>query len=493
LDLVQNVFTGSAATHACFCELQAHKAEPRFAGTWRTAATTVAGAETNTNSSQGSVVMRLRTFLAVLPAMSLLILPTAAFGQSWLDVVKDRATQEVIDAGIEVAENAVRCVATDQACIDQAQQEGKEVVVTNKKGKPLPPDQQPKPAQSSGSKEGAASTAASKPAAAGNQPNLTAVKSDFIPGEKTIFFDDFSDMAGGEPPPHWKVRGGTAELYTGEGIRQLNLPTHGMYVSPNLKGLPKNFTLEMDLKFGTQTGNGNGMIWRFMRLPDGPQTLLINTRVQEGGTRLIVYAGNADNPENVADTIVKVSPDEPIQFALWVQDGRIRLYMNGIRAMDVNQIALEQINYIDVEAVVEPETPGAYAGIRRARFAETSPDFGKVIMSGRYVTYGILFDTDSDRIKPESAATIKMIASGMQANAGVNFLIEGHTDSSGDAAHNMDLSKRRAEAVKSVLVSQFSIDAARLTTAGLGSSKPVASNNTPQGRADNRRVEIVRQ
>ena len=437
--------------------------------------------------------MRLRTSLAVLPAMSLLIFSTAAFGQSWLDVVKDRATQEVIDAGIEVAENAVRCVATDQACIDQAQQEGKEVVVTNKKGKALPPDQQPKPAQSSGSKEGAASTAASKPAAAGNQPNLTAVKSDFIPGEKTIFFDDFSDMAGGEPPPHWKVRGGTAELYTGEGIRQLNLPTHGMYVSPNLKGLPKNFTLEMDLKFGTQTGNGNGMIWRFMRLPDGPQTLLINTRVQEGGTRLIVYAGNADNPENVADTIVKVSPDEPIQFALWVQDGRIRLYMNGIRAMDVNQIALEQINYIDMEAVVEPETPGAYAGIRRTRFAETSPDFGKVIMSGRYVTHGILFDTDSDRIKPESAATIKMIASGMQANAGVNFLIEGHTDSSGDAAHNMDLSKRRAEAVKSVLVSQFSIDAARLTTAGLGSSKPVASNNTPQGRADNRRVEIVRQ
>ena len=266
-----------------------------------------------------------------------------------------------------------------------------------------------------------------------------------------------------------------------------------MYVSPNLKGLPRNFTLEMDLKFGTQTGNGNGMIWRFMRVPDGPQTLLINTRVQEGGTRLIVYAGNADDPENVADTIVKVSPDEPIQFALWVQDGRIRIYMNGIRAMDVNQIALEQINFIDMEAVVEPETPGAYAGIRKARFAETSPDFGKVIMSGRYVTHGILFDTDSDRIKPESAATIKMIASGMQANPGVNFLIEGHTDSTGDAAHNMDLSRRRADAVKSVLVSQLGIDAARLTTAGLGASKPIASNNTAQGRAENRRVEIVRQ
>ena len=437
--------------------------------------------------------MRSRTARVLLPAMSFLFLSTGAFSQSWLDVVKDRATQEVINEGFEVAEGAVRCVVTDQACIDQAQQEGKDVVVTNKKGKPLPPDQQPKPGQPAASTSGTTASAAPKPAAAGGQPNLTAVKSDFIPGEKTIFFDDFSDMVGDEPPPHWKVRGGTAELYTGDGVRQLNLPTHGMYVSPNLKGLPKNFTLEMDLKFGTQTGNGNGMIWRFMRVPDGPQTLLINTRVQEGGTRLIVYAGNADDPENVADTIVKVSPDEPIQFALWVQDGRIRIYMNGIRAMDVNQIALEQINFIDMEAVVEPETPGAYAGIRKARFAETSPDFDKVIMSGRYVTHGILFDTDSDRIKPESAATIKMIASGMQANPGVNFLIEGHTDSTGDAAHNMDLSRRRADAVKSVLVSQFGVDAARLTTAGLGASKPIASNNTAQGRAENRRVEIVRQ
>jgi outer membrane protein OmpA-like peptidoglycan-associated protein len=114
-------------------------------------------------------------------------------------------------------------------------------------------------------------------------------------------------------------------------------------------------------------------------------------------------------------------------------------------------------------------------------------------MSGRYVTHGILFDVDSDRIKPESSATIKMIASGLQANSGSNFVIEGHTDSTGDAAHNMDLSQRRAEAVKTVLVSQFGIDGARLSTKGLGSTKPVASNNTPQGRAENRRVEFVRQ
>ena len=124
---------------------------------------------------------------------------------------------------------------------------------------------------------------------------------------------------------------------------------------------------------------------------------------------------------------------------------------------------------------------GCWCGSRRpTSFAPTS-------------TVDVMFDVDSDRIKPESAATIKMIASGLQSNSGSNFVIEGHTDSTGDAAHNMDLSQRRAEAVKSVLVAQFGIDGARLTTKGFGPTKPVASNNTPQGRAENRRVEFVRQ
>jgi len=435
--------------------------------------------------------MRSPRAVLLLPAMSLLLLSTGASGQSWLDVVKDRATQELIDAGFQVGENAVRCVVNDQACIDKAQQEGQEVVVTNEKGKPLPPDQQPKSGASAGAGQSGTSSVAGG-GQSGGQPNLTAVKSDFVPGDKLIFYDDFTDMAGDESPPHWKVRGGTAELQAGNGVRQLVMATHAMYMSPNITQLPKNFTMEVDTQFGTLTGNGNGMIWRFTTVPDGPQTLRINTRVQEGGTRVQVAAGNPDDPESVADTIVQVNPREPIQFALWVQEGRIRLYLNGKRAMDVNQITLEPIKFVDMEAVVEG-SEGSYAAIRRVRFAETAPDFSKTIMSGRYVTHGILFDTDSDRIKPDSAATIKMIASGLQSNAGSNFLIEGHTDSTGDAAHNMDLSKRRAEAVKSVLVSQFGIDGARLTTAGLGSTKPVASNNTPTGRAENRRVEFVRQ
>ena len=85
------------------------------------------------------------------------------------------------------------------------------------------------------------------------------------------------------------------------------------------------------------------------------------------------------------------------------------------------------------------------------------------------------------------------MAQALAANPALKLQIEGHTDSTGNAEQNLDLSKRRAESVKVVLVSQFQVDAARLTTMGLGATKPIDSNDTPQGRAQNRRVEFVRQ
>ena len=415
--------------------------------------------------------------------------------QAWLETIKNKAAQEAVEHGSDMlhesADGKVKCVAGDQACIDQARQQGKEVVLTNKKGKPLPPDQQP----TSGSTASPGQSGASSGVAAGSpagQPNLTAVKSDFVPGDKLILYDDFTDMRGDEPPPHWKVRGGTAELRTDGQIRQLTLSNHAMRIAPNVGKLPRNFTLEADYAFGPHAGNGNGFIWSFRRDPDGSPTMVVNVLVQEDGATVEAQAGPIDQMEGIGRTLVQFDQKQPMAFAIWAQDGRIRIYIDGKRAVDVNQIALGDINYVDMDAAVDQEH-GGWVGIRRARIAEAAPDFSKTIMSGRYVTHGILFDVDSDRIKPESAATIRMIASGMQSSAGTSFLIEGHTDSTGDASHNMDLSKRRAEAVKSALVSQFGIDSARLTTTGLGATKPVASNDTPQGKAANRRVEFVRQ
>jgi outer membrane protein OmpA-like peptidoglycan-associated protein len=131
--------------------------------------------------------------------------------------------------------------------------------------------------------------------------------------------------------------------------------------------------------------------------------------------------------------------------------------------------------------------------ITRVRIAESSPDFSKTILSsGRFVTHGIQFDVNSDQLRPESAPVLKMVADALAPNASLKLRIEGHTDSSGDAAKNLDLSKRRAESVKNALVTRYGIAADRLTTEGFGQTKPLSPNDTPQGKANNRRVEFVK-
>jgi len=103
---------------------------------------------------------------------------------------------------------------------------------------------------------------------------------------------------------------------------------------------------------------------------------------------------------------------------------------------------------------------------------------------------GILFDIDKTDLKPDAQTNLHNLALSMRNNPETNISIIGHTDSTGSAAHNMDLSIRRAESVKSFLVAD-SVGASRLTTVGKGETEPVASNSTVDGRAKNRRVEIV--
>jgi len=116
----------------------------------------------------------------------------------------------------------------------------------------------------------------------------------------------------------------------------------------------------------------------------------------------------------------------------------------------------------------------------------------KLINEGKFVTSGILFDVNSDKIKQQSYGVLKDIANVLSDNSSVNVKIVGHTDSDGNAADNLSLSKRRAEAVKAALVKNFGIDASRLQTDGKGASEPIASNATADGKANNRRVEFVK-
>jgi outer membrane protein OmpA-like peptidoglycan-associated protein len=112
--------------------------------------------------------------------------------------------------------------------------------------------------------------------------------------------------------------------------------------------------------------------------------------------------------------------------------------------------------------------------------------------AGRSVIYGIYFDFASDRIKEESEPVLAEIAQVLRQNPTWNLSVEGHTDSIASDAYNLDLSQRRATAVKAALTGRYEIGERRLSTAGFGESSPRDRNDTLEGRARNRRVELVK-
>ena len=124
---------------------------------------------------------------------------------------------------------------------------------------------------------------------------------------------------------------------------------------------------------------------------------------------------------------------------------------------------------------------------------ETSRIERALAASRRLAVYGIQFEFGSDRIRPVSEAVLREIADVLKKHRAWKVSIEGHTDSIGSDADNQQLSERRAAAVKNALVHQYGIGAGVLTTAGFGESRPTDTNETLQGRARNRRVELVLQ
>jgi OOP family OmpA-OmpF porin len=111
--------------------------------------------------------------------------------------------------------------------------------------------------------------------------------------------------------------------------------------------------------------------------------------------------------------------------------------------------------------------------------------------TGRVAIYGIYFDTDSYKIKPESDPALKAIAELLNTKTNLNVYVVGHTDMTGDFDHNMKLSENRAKAVVDALVKDYGISAKRLIAKGVGPLSPVSTNKTDEGRQLNRRVELV--
>jgi OmpA-OmpF porin, OOP family len=112
--------------------------------------------------------------------------------------------------------------------------------------------------------------------------------------------------------------------------------------------------------------------------------------------------------------------------------------------------------------------------------------------TGHFAVYGIYFDTDKAEIKPESEPALAEMAKLLKNNSSLNVFIVGHTDNTGTFEHNMKLSMDRGTSVVNVLVARHGIAAARLKPVGDGPTAPVASNDSEEGRAKNRRVELVK-
>jgi OOP family OmpA-OmpF porin len=161
---------------------------------------------------------------------------------------------------------------------------------------------------------------------------------------------------------------------------------------------------------------------------------------------------------------------------------------------------------VHVALLVAPPLRDYFGGVS-LQIVESKPmETGKVVAtlnagdmarsiatSGKVAVYGVYFDTDKTAVKPQSNATLAEMAKLLQQDKALKVHIVGHTDNQGAAAHNMELSQKRAEAVVKLLATDYKIDARRLSAKGVGAYAPVASNDADAGREKNRRVELVKQ
>ena len=185
-----------------------------------------------------------------------------------------------------------------------------------------------------------------------------------------------------------------------------------------------------------------------------------------------------------------------MHVSLWIQKQRIRVWINQDKLYDLPKGIAENMNVkkLSFETTNYGGPPANYSYfISNIKVAEALPDTrSKLITEGKWSTTGILFDVNSDKIKPSSYGTLKQIAATLSENPDLKIKIIGHTDSDGDDAKNLDLSKRRSAAVRSALSKEFNIDDSRIETDGMGETKPLADNKTAEAKAQNRRVEFVK-
>jgi outer membrane protein OmpA-like peptidoglycan-associated protein len=314
---------------------------------------------------------------------------------------------------------------------------------------------------------------------------------DFVPGDKILFEDHFADDQDGEFPIHWELIAGQAVLNKNNGEEALYL-TDGNYVRlaprvTNKKYLTDPFTVEYDYYY----------------IPGAYGSLILFKGINKDGYEAEsgLHVGNGESSFDGTWGSVSLSKSYPEDLresfdnkwhhvAIIMKNHQIKVYVDQYRILVVPD-AKEEYSSLQFAGIGDDKEPIVLKNIRIAAGGNMNM-IGKKFTETKIVTHGINFDIDKATIKPESMGTLNMIVQVLKDNPDVKFEVGGHTDNTGTAVHNLTLSQQRADAVKDQLV-KMGVDAARLTSKGFGDTKPISDNTSPEGKANNRRVEFVKQ
>ena len=418
--------------------------------------------------------------------MFCLLFSVAAFGQFNLgNKVRNKVNQRIdqkIDKAIDkVLDGAEKTQEEEDSAEDESPEENDESVNTT-----------------------STSSTESKKEAEVAPALVSYTKFDFIPGEQLIFSDDFAKDRLGEFPDNWLTNGmgQTVKLSTIEG-QWLRLADNSKY-SPDKKfDLPENYTLEFDLLNIVPKSSSLGYFYiKFAAIKDENILTAYNYPNTETGFHIgynFSYFRIDDSEtkinNNVQKDILYENVGKPVHVSIAVNGQRYRLWINEQKIFDIPQLLPKgsKHNVIMFRSDVDYDDDTRQMLVSNFRLAKGKPDLRKsLVTDGKFVTSGITFDTGSDKIKPESYGLLREIAMVMNETPDLRLKITGHTDSDGDEKANLQLSVKRAEAIKKALEESFQVAGKNLEIDGLGESKPVSSNDTEEGKANNRRAEFIR-
>lgn len=328
-------------------------------------------------------------------------------------------------------------------------------------------------------------------------------KFDFEPGNKILYFDNFERLNIGDFPAEFNTNAsGEVVNVSGKSGKWLSMTKNGAFIPESIKTLPDNFTLEFEVGLIGEPGNNySGLALNFTTDKNGlfkdvlfdwsSSILYLHPGADLATIQILPASGENEISNEIPMPQWSQNGKRFAKISIWRQKERLRVYVDENKLVDAPRFFAENKPYhLAFSRRFFGECELLMTNIRYAVAGEDTRS--KLITEGKFVTNGILFDVNSDNIKPESGSVLKEIAGTLQENPTVRVKIIGHTDSDGDANANLALSQKRALAVKNALINLYGISASRMETDGKGESQPVQSNNTTSGKAQNRRVEFIK-